>query len=219
MIGKEKIGTDLDEVVFRFVEYWDLFLKMEGYEVRPERFDRGVLDEKSRRNLLVELSKYNLFKIIPYYPLAKEALSQLYQDFDLTIVTARDGYMKGKRDTLERLSKDYVIYDKIVFDSDKAKIVDREGLKWFIEDSPENALSIAEKTNCKVYLMDRPYNRHTYLPKLNEQIIRVHGWEDCLQKIYLNNAIPSSLEKGLECGLKSQKLSHNVSVDVSSIIS
>ncbi len=219
MKGKEKIGTDLDEVVFKFVDIYDLFLSLERHKVNPERFDRGVTDEQTRKEFLVKLSKLGIFKIAPYYHGAREALIKLYQDFDLTIVTARDGYMKGKKDTLERLSKDCIPYDNIVFDSDKAKIVEKDGLKLFVEDSLENAISITEKTTCKVYLMDKLYNKYHHLPELKGQIIRVNGWEDCLQRIYLDKAVYSSLERELEHRINSQKLSHNVSVDASSIIS
>lgn len=161
MHERKKIGVDLDGVVYKFVPFYDLFLSLEGHDVDPTRFDRGVFEESMKDYYLSRFSDLNPFLWIPLYERVIGPLEDLSENFDLYVVTARNLRMKfGEKDTLTRLTKDRIPCKAILFEHDKAKVAKELNLSYFVEDNLQNALDIASKTKCKVSLIDREYNQY-----------------------------------------------------------
>ncbi len=63
---------------------------------------------------------------------------------------------------------------------DKASIIEKIKLDVFVEDRFATSLDIVEKTNCKVFLFDKPWNRNR---RKHHGIIRVFSWEEIYDKL------------------------------------
>lgn len=206
MSERKKIGVDLDGVVYDFVRYYDLFLRLEGHEINPSRFDRGVLEESTKDDYLNKFSDLNPFLWIPLYENALKSLEELSQNFDLYFVTARNLRMKfGEEDTLTRIKRDKLPYKEIIFEHDKAKIAKELGLAYFVEDNLQNASSIVAKTSCNVSLIDKEYNQYPenfdLAPKIKKRINRLRDLPEFANFVYDDSGI-FNLKAGYNLNLK-----------------
>jgi|WetSurMetagenome_2_1015567.scaffolds.fasta_scaffold165334_2 hypothetical protein len=159
MIAKPKFGLDLDGVTYDFIKPFDEFLITRGINPDKSQYFRGLSKEENKKQIYAFLEAHP-YLWMPLFPGAIEAieiLSGLYQIFP---VTARGDFPTGLVDTMIRLKKDKVPYEKVAFESCKGDLTKRLGFKIFVEDSLENAIDIKEKSpNTIVYLIDKEYNQ------------------------------------------------------------
>jgi hypothetical protein len=159
MIAKPKFGLDLDGVTYDFVKPFDDFLITHGINPDKSQYFRGLCEEDNKKQVYTFLEAHP-YLWMPLFPGAVEAiraLSELYQIFP---VTARGNFPTGLVDTMIRLKKDKVPYEKVAFESRKGDLAKRLGLKIFVEDALENAIDIKEKSpDTIVYLIDKEYNQ------------------------------------------------------------
>lgn len=187
---KEKIGIDLDDVVFDFVK--ELLVSLEL------KYNKRLLFENvtnyffpSIFNLDLE-QVLELIKNLDYINLglcknAKNSILELSQKYDIYFITSRvfrDG-------TLESLKKNFNdIPFELIFSSnpyantlgkDKGDLCLELGINLMVEDSKEHS-EICAKKGVKVFLLDKPWNKDV---EEHENLVKVGGWDEILEKLNL----------------------------------
>lgn len=186
-----KIAIDIDEVLCKtndfFLEdfnkehktnytrediksyYFDNFEKYE-----PEYVFKKLIEHFSNKGHIYTLSEN-----------AKETLIKLKEKHSLSIITAREDFMKELTLTwLEKhFGKDF--FENIYFSAFskihkcKSQICEDYAFELLIEDAPAYALNTSKK-GIKVFLMDCPWNKNL---EENKNLIRVKNWLDIEEKI------------------------------------
>ncbi|MCX8131470.1 MAG: hypothetical protein N3I35_15430 [Clostridia bacterium] len=98
-----------------------------------------------------------------------------YKGFLIHIISARREQESGivKKLTEQWLKKNDIIFDCLVLEAiNKSNYVSTCNAIAFIDDSFENCLDVALKTNAHVFLMDTWYNKKF----INSDIKRIHDW-------------------------------------------
>lgn len=179
-------GIDLDGVCLKFIPEFSAFLKKYW---RIDYSDNLITDYYWHRVVdeLTEAMFWEAFhqwgKVERGYeslrPVdgAVDAISKLLKFAkDVWFITGRPHY--AYEQTAISMSKWFNIpSDRIIFSNGKdykSNVVNRLGIDVFIDDAPHYALSLANKTDARVYLMSAPYN----LKVSDSKITRVSSWED-----------------------------------------
>ena len=115
-----------------------------------------------------------------------EVINKLKEHNEIYLITARNDYGLPLEDrekmpefTKKWLEDNKIYYDKLVFkpDSEKLDYCLENGIDVMIEDSPNNVKNISSKM--KVMCYNCMYNEGIE----GENIIRVYGWYDILEKM------------------------------------
>jgi len=80
--------------------------------------------------------------------------------------------------TAKWLETNGIPYDEIIFASDKVAVAAEHGIGHFLEDTPEQALALAE-AGVEVFLFDHPWNRLLEHPRVR----RVAGWSELIARL------------------------------------
>lgn len=153
-----KIGIDLDGVVYDIISSFDEFLISKGIIPNKKEYDRGIEKERIKKHF-EEFSKVRPFLKIPLIDKARETINNLSRKNEIYIITHREWCENGIKDTLSRLKKDKIKFNKIYFTKRKGEEAKKYNLDFFIEDNLTNARYIRELSNAKVFLIDAPYNQ------------------------------------------------------------
>lgn len=188
-----RIGVDIDGVLtdeHRFIiDYGTKFLNDEGieYTLHDDIYDNRKIFE-------INESQYDAFwrKYLVYYsenilirPFASEVIKKLKQENnEVYIITSRSftTYENEYRQKMQNIVKNWleknnVVYDKIIFSTNKADICKKMNIDVMVEDKPENILSISKIIPVICY--DHSYNKGLF----DENIIRSYSWYDIYKKI------------------------------------
>lgn len=188
-----RIGVDIDGVLtdeHRFIiDYGTKFLNDEGieYTLHDDIYDNRKIFE-------INKSQYDAFwrKYLVYYsenilirPFASEVIKKLKQENnEVYIITSRSftTYENEYRQQMQNIVKNWleknnVVYDEIIFSTNKADICKKMNIDVMIEDKPENILSISKVIPVICY--DHPYNKGLF----DGNIIRSYSWYDIYKKI------------------------------------
>lgn len=188
-----RIGVDIDGVLtdeHRFIiDYGTKFLNDEGieYTLHDDIYDNRKIFE-------INKSQYDAFwrKYLVYYsenilirPFASEVIKKLKQENnEVYIITSRSftTYENEYRQKMQNIVKNWleknnVVYDEIIFSTNKADICKKMNIDVMVEDKPENILSISKIIPVICY--DHPYNKGLF----DENIIRSYSWYDIYKKI------------------------------------
>ncbi len=190
-----KYGIDLDGVCYDFVSSFGRWL--EGrlgvdyvYEDIVDYLWYKCIDGLDEKNFWEEFHKFggaDMYRWLPLIDGTREAIQALRSHGDdLVFVTARPEYTE--KTTRFVIARDFGVTDKLYFSSGKdykSDAVKSLNIDVFVEDSPDNAVSIANKTNAKVYLRDTPYNRDV---EDHPRIIRFKSWNELLDMENINVA-------------------------------
>jgi len=189
-----KIGIDLDgvlaELLSAIIEYHNVTYKTElaQKQFKSHGFWKtwgGTRDEAIQK--LRDFYQTNYFKNIKPVSGAIKALSNLKQNNDLFVITARPNEII--KDTKKWLNQYYPNFFSGTYFANhcpqsgseipKSQICDELEIEVMIEDSIENALDCAGLKR-RVLLFDRPWNQQAELPS---GISRVLSWKEILKTI------------------------------------
>ncbi len=103
----------------------------------------------------------------------------------LCMITGRSE--EYKKVTLDLINKNFPkIFSEIyftgksgAFSSEKVSVIEKLGIKTFVEDAPRYATSIAS-SGCKVIMLDRPWNRNC---PTHPNITRVNSWKEIYENL------------------------------------
>lgn len=187
------IGIDMDDVLIDFNE--SLFrYHNEKFGTNYKREDAttykvedlwGYTVEKTRELLNDFYYSDHHNEALPVEG-AIEAIEHLSKNNSLHIVTARPSLIKSETHVwidkhFKDSFKDIHFTCKDIFDQDKrmkSDICKELGIELFIEDSLENAMSIAG-IGIPVFLIDTPWNQG----ELHPLVTRVKTWKEIIEKI------------------------------------
>ena len=184
-----KIGCDYDDVVVDYMGgFCDFHNQRYGTNLSIQDFKSHNIWEtiggsRFRAVLLVNLFYYSkLFDKIQLMGGAREAIRELSEKNNLSIVTARFNHFRKKteRDVKRNFdgSIESVFYTGFYNPTGKLDLCKKEGISLLIEDNKHYAVSCAD-AGINVLLFDRPWNHNLE----HENIWRVHNWNDILEKI------------------------------------
>lgn len=189
-----RIGIDIDGVLtdeHRFIiDYGTKYLNDEGIRYT---FHQDIYD--SPNSFEITKDQYDAFwrKYLVYYsenslirPFASEVIQKLKQENnEIYIITSRsfttyeNEYQQKMQNIVKKwLAKNNILYDEILFSTNKAEIVKKMNIDVMVEDKPENILVIAKIIPVICY--NHPYNEKL----ADANIIRAYSWYD-IYKILL----------------------------------
>ena len=182
------IVLDLDDTLVSFAEFlvllynasfgtslsandlinWDF----KDIEIKDAR--GNVASGKHLREFFIEMEGHGLYAALPIIPEAQQALHMISQrGYKIIILTARPD--KFKIDTEINLIKNFIPYDKLVFDWDKVKVINKLKSRYAIVAFADDKYSTVEvvKENCGLdytFLVNKAHNQN-----INEKdgIIRI----------------------------------------------
>lgn len=186
---KLKIGIDLDDVVFEFVN-----LLIENYE---KEFGKKLLFEDFFSYAFAEVWHLNLEETISFIEqilkkeivedmklceFSKENILKLSKKNKIYFITSRI-FREG---TLESLNKHFSDLDfELVFSSNpyantegktKGDLCEELGIDFMIEDCPKHSLICAQK-GIKTILLEKPWNKNC---ENHENLIKLKNWREVL---------------------------------------
>jgi uncharacterized HAD superfamily protein len=184
-----KIGIDLDEIVFEFVKPYLRF-------VEEKKGISKNFEEASSYDLweFLEIEKEEAYLLVNEFFLSErggklklvdgsfEAINSLSERHKIFFITSRSETTLEK--TLNQLNNFFLNFDLYFSgendgkNKDKGELCKELGIGILIEDNGECSLKYAEE-GIRVFLMDRPWNKNFE----HENILRVFGWKDILEKI------------------------------------
>ena len=195
------VGVDIDGVMADTFPTFSEFLRethgicLPAEEVHTHDLSVPLGVSKAQvEKYLNEFYSTNYFRKIPSREYAFEGLLTLFQRrYDLSIVTSRPSSLEGE--TREWVDNHfppffwYLDFAKGSFESSsalptKASICLERRYGYLIEDSPENALEVAN-SGVMVFLMNHPWNNgtnHAYLDN-HPLIKRVKGWREISESL------------------------------------
>lgn len=196
MKNKRKIGFDLDDTTFNFIDnlilfYNDLYsTNLRREQFREYRFSNvcgGTMEEAIRIVDTFYTTKY--FERMQPLPGAVEVASLLSQDDCLEAITARPTSIKERtewqvrthfKDNFSKIFHTSNHFTGAKNDGTKLEICLREGISVVVEDSLEYAMQFVN-TGIKVLLFGNyPWNQNGSLPA---DITRVENWMGALREL------------------------------------
>jgi uncharacterized HAD superfamily protein len=133
----------------------------------------GISMEQEQR--VLEIFRDATCSELAVIPGAVEALRLLKQKHRVILVTSRHPAIRGKTEDWLRLND--IPHDLLIFENAKHRT--GQAFDYFIEDSGESAVSLAE-TGIRTFLFDYPWNRSIVA---HTNIARVLGWQDILAEL------------------------------------
>lgn len=148
--------------------------------IRWGMFDWSEEEEKAFYNANIERIATNLKPIKD----SKETIDKLKADGNkIYIITGRDNedYSNPKKMTEDWLKKYNIYYDELIFTNaykkEKSKECIKNNIDIMIDDSVNNCREITEKSNTKVLLMNKRFNKNV------NEFERVNNWKEIYTKI------------------------------------
>ena len=148
-------GVDLTEFEIHNYDFFDDLSDFVGVDVN------NLLNEFANSEHMHKIKKINNANYI----------NHLYNRYEVAIITARPE--KCKEPTIEWLRDNYILYDKLFFEKDKYKFIERDSMaELLIEDNGETALKVADIV--PVFLLDKSYNKFAN----HYNLTRVSDWNE-----------------------------------------
>lgn len=173
-----RIGIDLDGVVVDSIARWVTVFNRESAKTYPAG---SLIDTHGTPENAALSDRNELEMLIAPPPMdgAREALAALRSaGHQLIVVTARSPGVRG-------LTEAWLQYHGITVDAmhfleggNKGAVAAAEGLSFFVEDAPHNAIAIA-RVGVPVLLFDAPYNREVS----GMHIERIQTWAEVLGRL------------------------------------
>ncbi|MBT4376769.1 hypothetical protein HOD29_05325 [archaeon] len=187
-----KIGIDLDDVVFDFIQtILDFYLQEYNRVILFENVHTFQLDEifnislEETMNLIKKMALEGLVENMSLCKDAKESIYELSKDHDIYFITSRlvRDYTPESLDNNFGDIKFGLYYSSNPYVGTKGKtkgeICNELGIDLMIEDSREHA-EICARKGVKTFLLNKPWNK-AY--DLGENIKRVYNWKQVLEGI------------------------------------
>lgn len=188
-----RIGIDIDGVLtdeHKFIiDYGTKYFNTEGikYILHNDIYDSPEIFEVTKTQYDGFWRKYLVYysENISIRPFASEVVKKLKQESnEIYIITSRSftTYENEYRQQMQNMVKNWlhknnIVYDGIIFSTNKADICKKMHIDVMIEDKPENILSISKIIPVICY--DHPYNNELF----DKNIIRSYSWYDIYKKI------------------------------------
>ena len=176
------IALDIDGVIIDFVSSFIRTVKERlGFELKYEQiYCHEItqvlgLPKDDVKALLSETLMRNDFQLILG---AKEAISRLYEEHHLFIVTGRDSCFEDQTKAI--LAFHEIPYQALYFSEYLKKHQVATHFDVFVEDSLEEALSLTQR-GAEILLYHHPWNSQTL--NVKNIIKRVHSWDEILKKV------------------------------------
>lgn len=188
--NKKIIGVDLDDVLLDFnANLCKFYNKKFNTSLKRENIISFELAEiwgctvEEARKIVADFYKSDQHKGALPIKEAPSVIKKLSKNRELYIISARPEYLR--KETTEWLNKHYgSVFNGVHLISQyhnngdttkktKAEVCDELGVEIFIDDSLDNANSIANDKRT-VLLLDTPWNQG----KLNKNIKRVYSWKE-----------------------------------------
>ncbi len=180
MNKKYKFGIDIDGTI---VETLTFYNHLNEYFQKKVNYD--------------DITDFNL---LPFYEITEEEYYEWYKIYGKTIYESSQAiveakevldqlflhghqlvYISAREEEYFSVTKEWFVKNDIKFDDivlvgnyDKATFAQKFAIDIFIEDNYNNAISISNKLNILVYLINTPYNQGD----TPDNIIRVNDWLD-----------------------------------------
>ena len=168
-----RIGVDIDGTINNFCEVLVKTLKDE-YNFDADDTQYYMMSDLFTAKEEVKFWETHADKMYmecSVRPFALETLQWIYNNDDLYIVTAR--HINCTNVTKKWLAENHIQYKELYMETGhKHQICEELKLDLLIDDSPMNAISVAE-VGIPVLLFDQPYNHSL---KEKEPIYRVYNW-------------------------------------------
>jgi len=189
-----KIGVDIDEICVEFakgylMKYNEKYGRISSFEnlFSYNLWEPLELTKQEAVDLADEFYESDYFQNIQILDGAKESLTELAKDNEITFITSRPIKLKGKTESFIKSNFPEFSF-KLIFSNDffsqgnlsKAEICLEEGISLLIEDNKDYSVSCADK-GVKVILFDKPWNKGFEY----ENITRVKGWKEALEVLSL----------------------------------
>lgn len=192
---------DIDDTLFNFTGFLCyLYNKLNGTcvsssDIKEWNFDNLELIDargnkvigKNLRNLMYEYET-EIYSALPLLENVKFALDTIKAiGYKIILLTARKDCFK--KSTIVSLLSNELPYDEIIFDWDKAKIINdlskKYIIKLFIDDNAQTIDAVAQLNKVEhICLLDKPHNRNF---QIEDGIIRVESLFDSIR--YLKEVI------------------------------
>lgn len=187
-----RIGIDIDGVFTdekRYViDYGTKFFSENNipYIVRDDKFYGEEIFNVTPEQYEMFLNDYifNYAMNVPIRPFAKEIIEKLKREHKIVIITARDftayenKYQQKMKEIVKRwLYDNGILYDEIIFSTNKDIVCREKEIDIMIEDSPENIMAISK--NIPVLCYAQSYNKNIN----NKNVYNCYSWYDIYNKI------------------------------------
>lgn len=181
-----RIGVDIDDTMadtFDFLmPYISEFFGVDIEYLKSHNISYNTLPKEMQKREL-EFAKKYYDVVIPDTPF-KVGVSDYIKKLknlghEIIIITARDNtlYIDAYGTTTKELSNNDIIYDKLTFGFDKAKICQEEGIDLFVDDSVANCNAV-NKLGIKTILFSSKSNMN-----VQTDLERVGSWAELYEKI------------------------------------
>lgn len=195
--GKETIATDMDEVLFPFVEQFAEWHNREyGTSLGVEDFhsyefgeviDESIKEIVHRVKLFITQEGSHLH--IEPVEKARETITQMSLDFDFVAVTARHpDFEQSTRSYIEHHFQHLIPELRLVGHKEtvdvvvpKIEICRSLGASALVDDSVEHVSECSETKVQGILFGNYPWNRDKDVP---EDIVRCENWEEILEYAY-----------------------------------
>lgn len=182
MKGKPRVGIDIDGCIVYMLDAIRLEAK-HRFGISFNLCDVKEFSLKSqgmnREQIVDIIEDWEVLRGLPHIYYAYEALTRIHDDFEIHLVSARNGTVE--QPTKEWLYYNHIPYDYLMVGHDcKYDYAKKTALSVFVEDRYRNALKLAEYCDT-VYMINKTYNLGRPIP---ENIIRVEGWHGILEDLY-----------------------------------
>jgi len=177
------LGSDIDEVIFDMVPSF-LSRLDEKYGIHSSIED--IVGQDIAKSLSVEEDKvydaimsvigegnYSLLTSSIIMPFIVEDHAVKNKIF---LISSREP--RFLKITKKELDKNFIDLNyELIFTNAGSKVdaVNKYNIDAFVEDDAETALDLLDKTNCFIFLFDKPWNR--YIGEV-DRLLRVRGWYD-----------------------------------------
>lgn len=168
-----RVAVDIDGVLSRTFEKYGEELSKRGYDTSGQaeefvQWETSMLYPKVPATTTLAMYEDNWASMRSSYELypGADIVLQLIEH-DLEALTNRRVFSEGE---VCAVTKQWFVthgipISRIIHTSDKAAVMQEEGFDVLIEDSPRNAVPVAE-TGAHVLLFDQVYNRHVQHPNV-----------------------------------------------------
>lgn len=190
IINKQNFATDIDDSICSLAFHYINFLRKlyPNVDIPNPKTLKKYYDE---RNLGIsrcdidkafdQFAEQGYYKKLKPYSWAIKTLCYIQKHYNLYIITSRH---PGLRELTFNWFAKYGIYPIDIFfatqdGGSKAEIVQRENIKFMVEDRQDTSYKIARE-GCKVYLFGQPYNKNYIKHPL---IKRVQNWREIFSEI------------------------------------
>lgn len=181
-----KIGIDIDDTIMDTFDYLMPYIaeyfNANVEDLKNNNISYSNLPEKWKVKEIDFCKKYydTVVPDTPIKPTAVEYIKKIKElGHTILVITARDNrlYTNAYTTTAEQLSKNGVVYDKLICTFDKAQVCKEEKISLFIDDSITNCKKVQDM-GIPVLLFNSKSNIHTKI-----DLERVDCWKEIFERV------------------------------------